>query len=171
MQHTGRRKRIATAAALGALTMLLATGCSFSAGDAEKKDEATAGKSSPAVEEQPTAEEEPTAAGQPTAEGSSPTASEQPVGDDPSKPENTGVSEDGAVHKARVAQTISDKLTADTGKRPDRVTCPQHLPARVGATIHCDLTAGGSTFDVTVTAASVNGNQVYYNYKVDNTAK
>ncbi|MGW0570777.1 DUF4333 domain-containing protein [Streptomyces tauricus] len=149
---------------MGTLTMLLATGCSFSAGNAEKKEEATAGESSPAVEEQPTAEGRPTAEGQPT-------AAEQPVGDDPSEPENAGVSEDGAVHKARVAQTISDKLAADTGKRPDRVTCPQHLPARVGATIHCELTAGGDTFDVTVTAASVNGKQVYYNYKVDDTAK
>ncbi|MGX1915956.1 DUF4333 domain-containing protein [Streptomyces phaeochromogenes] len=152
MQHTGRNKRIATAAALGALTVLLATGCSFSIGDAEKKNEATASESADAVEEQPTAEE-------------------QPVGDDPAEPENAGVSEAGAVHKARVAQTISDKLTADRGTRPDRVTCPEHLPARVGATIHCELTAGSDTLGVTVTATSVNGKQVNYNFKVDDGVK
>ena len=154
MQHTGRNKRIAVAASLGALTVLLATGCSLSIGDAEKKNEATAGESATAVEEQPT-------------------AAEQPAGDDPTEPENTGVSEDGAVHKARVAQTISDKLAADMGKRPDRVTCPEHLSARVGATIRCELTAGSDTLGVTVTvtATSVNGNQVSYNFKVDDSVE
>ncbi|MFD3920119.1 DUF4333 domain-containing protein [Streptomyces sp. NPDC058595] len=159
MRHTRRGKRIATAAALGALTVLLATGCSFSIGDAEKKSEPTAGESADAVEEQPTAEEQP-AEEQPTAE-------EQPGGDDPAEPENTGVSEEGAVHKARVAQTISDKLAADTGKRFERLTCPEHLPARVGATITCELTAGSDTLDVVVTAISVNGKQVNYNFKVN----
>ncbi|MEU0643960.1 DUF4333 domain-containing protein [Streptomyces umbrinus] len=151
MQNTGRNKRIATAAALGALTVLLATGCSFSIGDA-KKSEATASESAAAVEEQPTTEE-------------------RPVGDDPAEPENTGVNEGGAVHKARVAQTISDKLAADTGKRPDRVTCPEHLPARVGATIRCELTAGSDTLGVAVTATAVNGKQVNYNFKVDDSVK
>ena len=165
--HTRRNKRIATAAALGALTVLLATGCSFSIGDAEKKSEPTAGESADAVEEQPTAEE-PTAE-EPTAE--EPTAEEQPGGDDPAEPENMGVSEEGAVHKARVAQTISDKLAADTGKRPDRLTCPEHLPARVGATITCELTAGSDTLDVTVTAVSVNGKQVNYNFKVNDSVE
>ncbi|WP_328843435.1 DUF4333 domain-containing protein [Streptomyces sp. NBC_00258] len=152
MQHTRGSKRIATAAALGALAVLLATGCSFSIGDAQKKNEATASESAAAVDEQPTAEE-------------------QPVGDDPAEPGNAGVSEDGAVHKARVAQTISDKLAADTGKRPDRVTCPEHLPARVGATIRCKLTAGSDTLGVTVTATSVNGKQVNYNFKVDDSVR
>ncbi|MFD3374117.1 MULTISPECIES: DUF4333 domain-containing protein [unclassified Streptomyces] len=146
--------------------MLLATGCSFSIGDAEKKSEATASESAAAVDEQPTPEEDSTPEEEPTAE-KQPTAEEQPVGDDPTEPENTGVNEGGAVHKARVAQTISDKLAADTGKRPERVTCPQHLPARVGATIRCELTAGSDTLGVTVTATSVNGKQVNFNFKVD----
>jgi cytoskeletal protein RodZ len=153
MWYTGRNKRIAAAAALGALTVLLATGCSFSIGDAEKKSDATASEDAAAVEKAPDEEQ--------------PTAEEKPAGDDPAEPGNTGVSEEGAVHKARVAQTISDKLTADTGKRPDRVTCPEHLPARVGATIRCELTAGSDTLGVTVTATSVNGKQVNYNFKVD----
>lgn len=153
MQHTRRNKRIATAAALGALTVLLATGCSFSIGDAEKKNEATASESAAAVEEDPAEE--------------TPTAEETPVGDDPTEPENTGVSEEGAVHKARVALTISDKLTASTGKRPKLVTCPGHLPARVGATIRCQVTTDSDAFGVIVTTTSVNGKQVYYNLKVD----
>ncbi|WP_329390813.1 DUF4333 domain-containing protein [Streptomyces sp. NBC_01716] len=161
MQHT-RRKRIAAAAALGALTVLLATGCSFSIGEAEKKDEPTAGSGATPGEEDPV-EEEPTAEETP--------AEETPAGDAPAAPGNTGVSEDGAVHKARVAQTISDKLAESTGKRPDKVTCPEHLPARVGATIRCDLNAGSDTLGVTVTAISVNGNQVNYTFKVDNSVE
>ncbi|SDM25117.1 DUF4333 domain-containing protein [Nonomuraea jiangxiensis] len=153
MWHTGRNKRIAAAAALSALTVLLATGCSFSLGYTEKKNEATASEEAAAVEEDP-AEKQPT-------------VEETPVGDDPAEPENAGVSEGGAVHKARVAQTISDKIAADAGRRPDRVTCREHLPARVGATIRCELTAGSDTLGVTVTATSVNGNQVNYNFKVD----
>jgi len=155
MRHTGRKKRIAAAAALGALTVLLATGCSFSIGDAEKKTEATASEDAAAVVEDP-AEEQPT-------------AEETPVGDDSAEPENTGVSGERAVHRSRVALTISDKVAADTGKRPKRVTCAENLPARVGATIRCELTltAGSDIRGVIVTATSVNGNQVYYNLKVD----
>ncbi|GGK97053.1 hypothetical protein GCM10010094_67280 [Streptomyces flaveus] len=155
MRHTGRKKRIAAAAALGALTVLLATGCSLSIGNAEKKkNEATASEETAPVEEDP-AEEQPT-------------AEEKPVGDDPAKPENTGVSEEGAVHKARVALTISDKVAADTGKRPKMVTCAEHLPARVGATIRCQITTSSDTRGVIVTATAVNGNRVSYNLKVDN---
>ncbi|MEU8355369.1 DUF4333 domain-containing protein [Nonomuraea sp. NPDC048882] len=153
MWHTERNKRIAAAATLGALTVLLATGCSFTFGDVGKKSEATASEEAPAAEEAPT--EKPQ------------TTEENRVADDPAEPEDTGVSEGGAVHKARVAQTISDKLAANAGKRPDRVTCPEHLPARVGATIRCQLTAGSATLGVTVTATSVSGKQVNYNFKVD----
>jgi hypothetical protein len=156
MRHTGRN-RIAAAAALGALTVLLASGCSFSIGDAEKKNDATASEDAAAVEKAPDEEQ--------------PTAEEKPVADDPAEPGSTGVSEEGAVHKARVAQTIADKLAADTGKRPDRVTCPEHLPARVGATIRCELTAGSDTLGVTVTATSVNGKQVNYTFKVDDSVE
>ncbi|MFD3487199.1 DUF4333 domain-containing protein [Streptomyces sp. NPDC058665] len=156
MQHT-RRKRIAAATAMGALTVLLATGCSFSIGETEKKDEPTAGSGATPGEEDSAEEETP--------------AEETPAGDAPAAPGNTGVSEDGAVHKARVAQTISDKLTENAGKRPDKVTCPEHLPARVGATIRCELNAGSDTLGVTVTAISVNGNQVNYTFKVDNSVE
>ncbi|CCK29374.1 putative secreted protein [Streptomyces davaonensis JCM 4913] len=147
-----RYNRVAATAAMGALTVLLATGCSFSIGNAEEKDEPTASESAAAPEEEPTAEE-------------------QPTGEAPSAPENEGVNEGGAVHKARVAQTIADKLAADTGRRPDKVTCPEHLPARVGATIRCELTAGSDILGVTVTATAVNGKQVNYTFKVDDSAR
>ncbi|GGQ83419.1 DUF4333 domain-containing protein [Streptomyces althioticus] len=138
--------RIAAAAATGTLTVLLASGCSFSIGNAEKKSETTASEDA-AAEESP--------------------AEEKPAGDDPEAPGDAGTSEDGAVHKARVAQAVSDKLTATTGQRPDKVTCPENLPARVGATIRCELTAGSDTLGVTVTTTAVNGKEVDFDIKVD----
>ncbi|MEU6846069.1 DUF4333 domain-containing protein [Streptomyces sp. NPDC046716] len=155
MRHTGRNKRIATAAALGALTVLLAGGCSLDVGGA-KKDDATSGTDASTA--QSPAQKEPA-------------AEETPVDSSPSAPENTGVNEGGSVHKARVAQTISDELAASTGRRPSRVTCPAHLPARVGATIRCDLTAGSDTLGVTVTATAVNGKRVNYSIKVDDSVR
>ncbi|MFG2023662.1 DUF4333 domain-containing protein [Streptomyces sp. NPDC048825] len=126
----------------------------MSIGNAEKKkNEATASEDAAPVEE-PVEEQ--------------PTAEEKPAGDDPAKPENTGVSEEGAVHKARVALTISDKVAADTGKRPKMVTCAEHLPARVGATIRCQITTSSDSRGVIVTTTAVNGNRVSYNLKVDN---
>ncbi|MFE9645067.1 hypothetical protein ACFYO0_13315 [Streptomyces sp. NPDC006365] len=71
----------------------------MSIGTAEKKNEATASEGAAAVEEDPAKEQ--------------PTAEEKPVGDKPAEPGNTGVSEEGAVHKSRVALTIADKIAAD----------------------------------------------------------
>ncbi|WP_443050682.1 DUF4333 domain-containing protein [Streptomyces sp. NBC_00286] len=48
--------------------------------------------------------------------------------------------------------------------------CPEHLPARVGATIRCKVTAGTDIRAVTVTTTAVNGKQVSYNIKVDASA-
>ncbi|MGC9536929.1 DUF4333 domain-containing protein [Streptomyces sp. UG1] len=72
-----------------------------------------------------------------------PTAGRTPTADAPTAPGNTGVSVGWYVNKVQGARTISNKLAANIGKRPDNVTCPVHLPARAGATIRCELTAGG----------------------------
>ncbi|MFE9645066.1 DUF4333 domain-containing protein [Streptomyces sp. NPDC006365] len=47
------------------------------------------------------------------------------------------------------------------------VTCAEHLPARVGATIRCQVTTDSDTIGVTVTATAVNGTRVSYNLKAD----
>jgi hypothetical protein len=157
---------MAAAAAMGTLTVLFATGCSFSMGEVEKKDEVTAGTEAPATgsTDGPSTEKEPTAGRTPT--GDKPAAPAEPTGGKTVAPDTTGVNEGGAVHKARVALTISDKIAARTGKRPTLVTCPAHLPARIGASIRCQVTTDGDTQGVTVTTVSVNGKQVNFRMKV-----
>ncbi|WP_330239271.1 DUF4333 domain-containing protein [Streptomyces sp. NBC_00525] len=76
----------------------------------------------------------------------------------------------GAVDKAEVARQGRAALAAQVGKEPDTFTCPQDLPARVGAMVRCRLTDGGSQYGVTVTAQSISGGTVHMDFKVDQTA-
>lgn len=61
------------------------------------------------------------------------------------------------VPKAQVAQEISTKAAAQLGSAPDSVVCPDDLPATVGASVKCTLTAGGTATPVTATVTSVAG--------------
>jgi hypothetical protein len=70
------------------------------------------------------------------------------------------------VNKNDVAKSISDQLTQQFGRTPD-VTCPNDLKGDVGATTRCKLTDQGSTYGVTVTVNSVEGGDVKYGFKVD----
>lgn len=73
------------------------------------------------------------------------------------------------VDGAEVAQSVFDQLTAMVGTEPDEVACPD-LPAEVGATVRCDLTADTGTYGVTVTTTSVDGGQVAFDIAVDDEA-
>ncbi|WP_418605202.1 DUF4333 domain-containing protein [Georgenia sp. SUBG003] len=56
-----------------------------------------------------------------------------------------------------VAEQIADALEKEVGVRPV-VTCPEELPAEVGADVVCDLTTAGSPetiYPVTATVTSV----------------
>lgn len=75
----------------------------------------------------------------------------------------------GGVDKAEVARQGKAALAAQAGRQPDAFSCPEDLPARVGATIRCQLAADGKQYGVTVTAASVNGGKVTMDFKVDET--
>ncbi|MFH5210629.1 DUF4333 domain-containing protein [Antrihabitans spumae] len=59
------------------------------------------------------------------------------------------------VDKDDLAKQISTELEAEVGEAPDEVTCPDDLKAEVGATLTCQLTGRGETYDVTVTVTSV----------------
>lgn len=74
----------------------------------------------------------------------------------------------GAVSGADVAAAVSAQLTALTGVTPDTVSCPD-LPAEIGASIRCALTAGAETLGVTVTTTSVQGDEVLFDFAVDET--
>jgi hypothetical protein len=73
----------------------------------------------------------------------------------------------GSVDKEEVARKISAGLEQEVGQKPDDVTCPENLPAEVGATIRCELTAGSDTLGVTVTTTSVEGGKASFDFKVD----
>ena len=67
-----------------------------------------------------------------------------------------------AVSKSDVANKITSKLTDAAGNKPDSVTCPNDLPAKVGAQLNCTMTVKNQTLNVNVSVTSVNGNDVKF---------
>jgi hypothetical protein len=72
-----------------------------------------------------------------------------------------------AVDKNQVANTISQKLSEQVGRKPDSVTCPSNLKGAVGTTLRCQLTDGNQNYGVTVTVTAVDGADVNFNIQVD----
>ncbi|WLW51826.1 DUF4333 domain-containing protein [Streptomyces sp. YU58] len=71
----------------------------------------------------------------------------------------------------KLATLLSEKLAAQTGQPKPDVTCPDDLAAKVGTTTRCTLTAGdNSTLGVTVKVTSVDGDQINFDFQVDETA-
>jgi Domain of unknown function (DUF4333) len=66
------------------------------------------------------------------------------------------------VSKNDVAQQITSKLTDAAGNKPDSVTCPSDLEAKVGAQLNCTMKVKNQTFNVNVTVTSVNGSDVKF---------
>lgn len=73
----------------------------------------------------------------------------------------------GAVPQEDVEQQVSDALAESVGQTPDKVECPDDLPAEVGAEMRCTLTAGGESIGLTVTVTSVEGTDVNFDIQVD----
>lgn len=69
----------------------------------------------------------------------------------------TGVAS-ASVSAGDVQQMITDQLTPKLGVAPDSVVCPGDLPTDVGASITCQVSAGGETHGVNVSVASVDPN-------------
>ncbi|MFC9536852.1 MULTISPECIES: DUF4333 domain-containing protein [unclassified Streptomyces] len=77
---------------------------------------------------------------------------------------------DPKVSKSKLADTVAEKLAATTGQPKPDVTCPEDLVGKVGNTGRCTLTASdGSTLGVTVKVSSVNGDNVNFGIKADET--
>ncbi|MHA6785311.1 DUF4333 domain-containing protein [Pseudonocardia saturnea] len=74
----------------------------------------------------------------------------------------------GAVVGSDVAAAVSAQLTTLTGVTPDEISCPD-LPAELGASIRCELVAGPDTLGLTVTTTSVQGDEVLFDFAVDET--
>jgi Domain of unknown function (DUF4333) len=73
-----------------------------------------------------------------------------------------GSSSSHAVSKSDVASQITSKMTDAAGNKPDSVTCPSDLPAKVGAQLNCEMKVKNETFNVNVTVTSVNGSDVKF---------
>lgn len=74
---------------------------------------------------------------------------------------------DTQVDRAEVAKQISEQLEKGVGKAPDKVTCPDDLEAKVGATLRCELTEGGDTLGVQVKVTAVEGSNAKFDIQVD----
>jgi len=71
------------------------------------------------------------------------------------------------VDSSALEKQVSTQLTKSVGQKPDSVDCPKALEATKGATTRCSLTAGGSTYGLTVRTTKVDGDQVSFSVKVD----
>ncbi|HEY9327225.1 MAG TPA: DUF4333 domain-containing protein [Streptomyces sp.] len=90
---------------------------------------------------------------------------------EPTDAASTGTGGGGqSVNRAEVARQGKAALTAQVGKAPDAFSCPADLPAKVGATIRCQLASEGKQYGVTVTAKSVLNGKVSMDFKVDDAA-
>ena len=67
-----------------------------------------------------------------------------------------------SVSKSDVASQITTKLTDAAGNKPDSVTCPSDLEAKVGAQLNCEMKVKNQTFNVNVTVTSVEGSNTKF---------
>ncbi|MBD3003189.1 MULTISPECIES: DUF4333 domain-containing protein [unclassified Streptomyces] len=75
------------------------------------------------------------------------------------------------VSADKLATVVAEKLAATTGRPKPDIACPEDLVGKVGNTTRCELTADdGSTLGVSVTVSSVDGDQVNFDVKADDTA-
>lgn len=66
------------------------------------------------------------------------------------------------IDKTQIAADISAKLTDSAGNKPESVTCPDNLLAKVGAQLNCTMNGKSQSYNVNVTVTSVNGTNVKY---------
>ena len=82
-----------------------------------------------------------------------------------------GCSSEAKLAKDEVANSVAEKLAAQTGQPKPDVTCPEDLVGKVGTSLRCRLTAtDGTSFGVTVKVTSVDGGTIKYGIQVDQTA-
>lgn len=71
-----------------------------------------------------------------------------------------------SVGVEEVQQMISDQLFQKTSQSPDSVVCPGDLATDVGASITCQVTAGGETHPVTLVVTSAENGQLGFSMQV-----
>jgi hypothetical protein len=71
------------------------------------------------------------------------------------------------VSRSDVESQISQKMKGPRGNKPESVSCPDDLKARVGAKLDCEMTADGQTYSVNVVVTSIDGNQAKFDMDVN----
>ena len=66
------------------------------------------------------------------------------------------------VSKSDVASQITSKMTDAAGNKPNSVSCPSDLEAKVGTQLNCEMKVKNQTFNVNVTVTSVEGSNVKF---------
>ncbi|MCL8015840.1 DUF4333 domain-containing protein [Streptomyces sp. AS02] len=70
----------------------------------------------------------------------------------------------------KLANLVAEKLAATANQPKPDVTCPEDVPAKVGTTTRCKLTADdGTTLGVTATVSSVEGTKMNFDIQADET--
>lgn len=73
-----------------------------------------------------------------------------------------------SVDRGEVEQKVLDGVEQQTGEKMKSVECDEDLPAEVGASIRCILTApDGTRAGVTVTTRTVEGDTADFHFQVD----
>lgn len=77
------------------------------------------------------------------------------------------------VSKSDVETQVAKELAAKVNQPEPKVTCPRGLPAKVGASIDCDLVAQGDTdvYAVHVVVDTVKDGKVHFNATVADAPK
>ncbi|MGW4289203.1 DUF4333 domain-containing protein [Streptomyces sp. NPDC004673] len=77
-------------------------------------------------------------------------------------------SEEPKISSGKLADTVAERLAAQTGQPKPDVSCPEDLVGKVGTKTRCVLTASDkSTVGVTVTVTSVKDSQIGFGIKAD----
>lgn len=72
------------------------------------------------------------------------------------------------VDSDKLEDEVADRLEEQVGQRPESVDCPSDLEGALDAEVRCTLTTqDGQEYGVTVTVASVEGENVNFDIQVD----
>jgi hypothetical protein len=70
-----------------------------------------------------------------------------------------------ALSRVDVEKSLIDMLTPQIGQPPDSVKCSDDLQGVVGITVECTVVAGPETQDFVLTATSVSGDRIDYDFE------
>lgn len=66
-----------------------------------------------------------------------------------------------------LSEQVKTSLTEQVGQEPEKVDCPDPLPAEDGSEVRCTLTHGGTSYGITVTSTGEQDGQVAFDILVD----